>query len=201
VSAEPDISPQERRARLERSYAASYGVEASDPRIAKLVLADLELVDAVDAAGELRSASPPAYDAERPKPAELADAERETGTRLLDDETRGEPLLSLELDANPTLTSEKWGKAAGRVRRILEGIAGSSDFRVACRNAAMPDLALEYTETYWYFMTRHQLAIVGRNDHNPFRGLSEKDAVKMLVAKVYAICDKSTGKLGWWYVK
>ena len=197
---EPELTPQEKRARLERSYAQSYGVDASDPRIAALVLADLEMVDAAERAGDLRPASQPKYDADRPKPAELVEAERETGMQLLDDETRGEPVESVEFDQNPMLTSEKWSKAGARIGRILEGMGGSSDFRVACRNAAIPELALEYTELYAYYVSRHQVHIIGR-DHNPFRGMSESDAVKMLVAKVYAICDRSTGKLGWWYVK
>lgn len=197
-----ELEPQDKRARLERSYAKSYGLEPSDPRIAALVLADLEMVDAAERAGDLRPASPPVYDdAERPKPAELADAERELGVRLLDENTRGEPALTFELDANPLLTSEKWSKAAARVGRILEGMAGGGgDFRVACRSAAIPGLALEYTELYWYFLTRTRPAIIG-HDHNPFRGLTESAAARMLVAKVFDICDKSTGRLGWWYVK
>jgi hypothetical protein len=200
-----DLSPQEKRARLERSYAESYrraGIEGVD--VPRQVLADLELVDSVRAAGELNEGGEVGADPSRVRydHDEIREAEAETHTRIVrDGEERGESVVFLETDANPMLTSEKWASAGGRVMRILEGMGASSDFRVACRSAAMPELAREYAETYWFFMTRIRPAPVGQTDHNPFRFLSDADAVRMLVAKVYSICDRSTGKFGHWYVK
>ena len=133
---------------------------------------------------------------------EIHRAEAETGSQVLRaGETEGEVISFAEVDANPMLTGERWAKAGGRIARVLEGMGRDTDYRVACRSAALPELAREYAETYWYFLSRFRPPPVGTTDHNPFRFKSDADAVRMLVTKVYSICDRTTGKLGHWYVK
>ena len=200
-----DLSPQETRARLERSYADSYkhaGLPVDKDAVSRLVVADLELVDRARAMGELSNSGPPAPAVEREKPEEITRAEAETGTRLVGEgDDQGERVIIPELDHRMTLTSEKWAKAGGRIARVLEGMVPALDYRAAVKTAAMPLLALEYAETYSYFMTRGRPAPVGQTDHNPFRYLSDADAGRKLVAKVYDICDRTTGAMGSWYLK
>jgi len=50
-------------------------------------------------------------------------------------------------------------------------------------------------------MVRDRPAPTTGIDHNPFRGLSDKDAARMFMRRVYDICDRSTGVLGHWWVK
>lgn len=195
-----DLSPQARRATLEQSYADSYqraGIDVSREQVARQVLSDLELVDAVDRAGELRhNAGPVELDA-RDKPQEIVDAERETKTRLLDDGDRGEVVRTKLLDASALFSGERWALAGGRIARIIEGVSPNiSNVRQACESAAVPHLARDYLETWWFFMNRFR-----PSPFNPFCGMSEVDACRLLVRKVEDICDRSTGKLGPWYVK
>lgn len=194
-----DLSPQAKRALLEQSYADSYkhaGVDVSREQVAAQVLADLELVDAVDRAGELRHNAGP-IEVDREKPQEIIDAERETSTRLLDDSNRGEVVRTKVLDASALFSGERWALAGGRIARIVEGVAPNvSNIRKACESAAVPHLARDYVETWWFFMNRFRPSAF-----NPFYGMSEVDAARLLVRKVEDICDRSTGKLGPWYVK
>jgi hypothetical protein len=99
--------------------------------------------------------------------------------------------------------SDKWSHAAGRLRRITEGItpvfnaAKELDFEASCATAGHPELARRYYRLWGNFMQRHR-----RSRFNPFAGLSDVDAMRMFEAEVYSICDASSGRFGsWWTPK
>ncbi len=89
--------------------------------------------------------------------------------------------------------------AKGRVRRILEGATPHRDLKVACSTATIPALALEIMTLYANLATR---GIPRRiiDEPNPFAGMSERDASRMAQAILESICDRSSGRLGPWWV-
>jgi hypothetical protein len=202
------ITPQEMRARLARSYLESYrraGIQHTEQEIHALAVADCELVDAARRNGEL-SSGPQTPDfarfgnrpTEQPIAEPIRQALEETNTRLAPDAT---PERIAVLHQNPTKVVEKWAYATARINRIIEGAGGAATIGGAIANAEYPKLAREYAELWAFFMTRHKPPPRDRVDHNPFRLLSDRDASRMFMRKVYDICDRSTGVLGSWWVK
>ena len=109
-------------------------------------------------------------------------------------ESRLDAVLDLGGFANPKLAH-----ARARIARILEGaqFGGARRIEDALKDAAMPELAREYTNLFaQYHLFRHR-----RSRWNPFFGLSDFDAARMFEARMYSICDRSTGRFGNWWVK
>lgn len=113
------------------------------------------------------------------------------------------------MDTDPSAKNHPWwyAYACARVGRILEGakpswgtFTGSAALESACASAAHPRCARMFMEMYSYFMTRHRAVNLLKPDHNPFRGLSDRDAWAKWYTVVENICDRSTGKLGTWRV-
>lgn len=183
------------------SYLESYrraGISMSQDQVEKQVVADCELVDAARRHGEIGGAKPK-RDERQTRPDVVEAAQRATGTRL----TRGEQQYDRFrfLDASPQATSERWGFATARLYRILEGVGKSSNFVTAVKNAEYPALAQAAAELWMHWLTRGMPAPSLGVDHNPFRGLSNRDASRVFMRLVEDICDRSTGVLGPWYTK
>lgn len=208
------LSPQQVRERLVLSYLFSLraqGREVDVRDVERQVVAELELVAAAARNGELHGGSPdPNPGAVRPDV--LAGAQAATGTRLevdhlekLDQQLQRAPERGIRyrpvaLHRNPMRESARWGAAVARIGRILEGAAGST-LAGAVKNAQMPLLARKWSEVYAFYMTRSMPPPANRVDHNPFRGMSDRDASRAFMRAVEDICDQSTGVLGSWYVK
>lgn len=203
------LSPPEKRERLVASYVRTYGaqgIQVDTAALEKAVVADCELVDAADRAGELRGGGVKDPSPSQPRQDVLAEAQRATGTRLTRDRGPGEEsphrYKPAVLHQPPQLRSPRYAAAVARIRRIIEGIAPAVTFAAAVKGAEYPELAHSYLELYAFYMTRSRPAPpFGRPDHNPFRGLSDRDAARLWEAKLYEICDRSTGVLNHWYVK
>lgn len=115
------------------------------------------------------------------------------------------PYRPRALHADPSSISPRWPYAVARIYRIGEG-AKASTYERSVESSECPKLAKQYLETYAYYMTRTRPPPLHpdgrpRTDHNPFRGLSDYDAMRKFVRAVEDICDRSTGKLGPWYTK
>ena len=109
----------------------------------------------------------------------------------------GEIYRPVALHANPHQVGPRWPYAVMRIARILEGCARSSNLEHAVDGAEYKVLAREYLELYAFYLMRSKPAPSrGRIDHNPFRNMSDYDAFRCFVAKVEAICDKSTKHAG-----
>ena len=100
---------------------------------------------------------------------------------------------------NRPLPDSRLAHASGRVLRILQGATPSKDFRIACSTCECPDLAYELLRLIAQIVTRLQPQRP-RDEPNPFHGLSEIDASRLYQRRVEDICDRSTGKLGPWWV-
>ena len=85
------------------------------------------------------------------------------------------------------------------IARILEGATPSTDLRAACSTATCPDLAYEIMTTYANAVTRGMPRRSG-DEANPFFGMSEVDTSRMMQAILEGIADRSSGRLGPWWV-
>ncbi len=97
------------------------------------------------------------------------------------------------------LVAEQWSHACARIARILEGSGqgGAVTTEAATADAEMPKLAAEYLRLWkLYSWLRWCNA-----DWNPFRGLSDRDASRKFMRMVMDICDRSTGRMGGWWVR
>lgn len=128
-------------------------------------------------------------------------AEQATGSRLVDESSRGKVVKSRVLDAPISTLTPKQQAAIARMAFILSTSGGSSDIRKAVGNSELPKLALALAEDWAFFTTREAPPPVGVVDHNPYRGMTTKDAVRRYMRFVEDICDKSTGSMGPWWVK
>jgi hypothetical protein len=204
------LTPQQMRVRLIESYLLTYAAQGRRVDVADVerdVIAELELVDAARRAGELDGGSHATKDTtpSAVRPDLLAEAQAETHTKLTVDRDpadgenphRYRPRV---LHRNPMQTSARWGAAVARIGRIIEGASGST-LAAAAANAKIPELAKRWVEVYGYYMTRAMPPPATRVDHNPFRGLSDRDAARAFMRAVEDICDASTGVLGAWYCR
>lgn len=199
------IDPRTVRDRMISSYSKSYAraqIKMSQRDIERQVIADCQIVDNAKAAGDIATGQrkKPAQ-AKRPRRNVVAEAQRDTRTTLSVD-SAGQVVRTRALHSRPSMTSERWGYAAGRISRILEGVRrDTSSLVVAVEDAELGELAMAYADVWGYFMTRLQPPPLSGNDRNPFRGLSDRDAARKFQRLVEDICDRSTGKLGSWYTK
>lgn len=136
----------------------------------------------------------------RPDP--VADELARTKSRLLKSTEERTNKPAGFLDARPHKVSPRWPYACARIQRILEGAqpARGHSFESACKTAAYPRLAQDFMELYSYYLTRDKPAPIVGTDHNPFRLMSGRDAVAKFQVLVEKICDRSTAKMGGWYV-
>ena len=108
---------------------------------------------------------------------------------------------------DPTKVDERWSNACARIGRICEGASASSNgvtaptFETVCRSAAMPRLAHEFLELRFYIATKEKPHRSTNADHNPFRGLSDIEAMAKFRYLIERICDRSTGQFGSWCTK
>jgi len=198
----PLLTPQQLREATARDYmrqSARLGRELSQAQADRLAVADLELVANADRAGDLRGVSKDAA----PNPARavqrdrlMSAAQEQTGTRLAKD-APARPVRSRVMDANPFSLGETWARAVARLERILQGAGAATTIGAGALNAEVPKLAAKWAEAYAFYLTRTKAPPPGV-DHNPFRGLSDRDAARKLKAFVEDLCDQSTGSLGAW---
>jgi hypothetical protein len=95
--------------------------------------------------------------------------------------------------------SERWAYACARIFRLLEGASIHKDIRMVASTAAHPKLALRFLELWANYLMRGPLQL-RKAKHNPFDGLSDKDASRKFERMVYDICDASHGFNGPWWV-
>lgn len=184
-------------------YMSGYqraGIEVTRDQVERQVIADCELVDSARSSGDMNRPGP----SKGPKPKRpdpLAEAQQETGLRVIREGEAGRPIYSRAMHHNPMLVSERWGAAVARLARILQGGVEKRSTIVAAVTGGgkLAKLAAEYTELWGNYMFRHQPPPLSGKDHNPFRGLSDRDASQKFMRLVEDICDKSTGELGTWY--
>lgn len=187
----PQLTPQQKRDVLVASYLDSYrraGMQVTADQVTRQVIADCELVDAADRAGELRGPGTPSSKPKRKRRVnELERATQETGVRVMD--RRDAPVIWRPsfMFKNPQQVSDRWGFAVARIARITES---------GTEHGALAELAREYKATYARFLLRNR----GLRD-DAFAGLNDRDSARKFMRIVEDICDRSTGVLGSWYTR
>ena len=147
----------------------------------------------------------------RPDPVkDAADAAKLTLTKSEEERAaQARPYRPKVLHTNPAGKDHPWWYtyACARIGRILEGAKPSlgafsrdAALESACASAAYPKLARRYIETYAYFVTRSKPPPLIGTDHNPFRGLSDRDAYAKWYTLIENICEASTDKMRGWRV-
>lgn len=97
--------------------------------------------------------------------------------------------------ADFTAISARWPFAMGRMKRIIAGATPNRDPLKVAATCEMPLLAVELIRLQRNWLMRHR-----DSRHNPFRGLDDVSARRALVRFVEDICDRSSGRMGPWFV-
>lgn len=206
----PCASPQELKARMLEDYtrkAGTFGLPSDSTEIERLVLSDLRLADA------FRRDEGPAPERQAPSADDIAKSRAAAQARLAE-KTKGQGSLSVgqqATDWGPTLNlpasvgaSERWMLAKGRMRRVMDGASpplrhpdGTYDFKSMTATCGYPAGAFAFLSLWFSFDLR---GLVQTRRHNPFFGLSHRDASLKFVRMTEDICDASTGtSMGPWF--
>ena len=92
---------------------------------------------------------------------------------------------------------DRWAHAKARVIRICAGMGRHRDPFQATRTCEMPDLAYEIYRIRANLVIRDRMPRPG-DEPNPFFGMSDIDASRLMQRLVEDVCDRSTGRLGPW---
>jgi hypothetical protein len=192
------LTPHQLRERLVDFYmtslARAYGHEMDRAAVERKVIAELELVDHARRSGrtyETKARRAPVA----PEP--LSDRQVRTDGRAATSAVR---VRSTVMHGNPWEVSERWAHCVARIGRILEGVGGAATIQAATDTAEMPALAKRYMDTFGHYMTRDTPAPIRGVDHNPFRGLNDRDAARAFMRACEDIADASSVRLGPWFV-
>jgi len=187
----PILTAQELREVTVRDYMRSMGLARAEAE--KLALSDLITVDNATRYGDI-GAKP---DKPRSKPAGKVVS--------LDDkpspqprQPQGQTVRVKALHSNPLMTGERWALAVGRIARILAGAGRSAILADAARNAEIPALAVDFADVWSDFQTRNPYRV--GESKNRFDGMKDSDAAKKFIRLVEDICDRSSGRMGPWFV-
>lgn len=178
--------------------SARMGAPMTVQEAERRALVDCQIYDAV--MREQRPTAPAKPDPEREaaKAAELDKQAADVGAEINRGqvETKRAPVAALHKRHRP---DSRAAYAKGRILRILEGATPSASLETACQTATIPSLALEVMRLYSNMVTRG-FPRRPQDERNPFFGMSDLDASQMMQAMLENICDRSTGKLGPWWV-
>lgn len=191
---QPLTTPHQLRDATVRDYAEQQrrsGLAPDMAAIERQAIADLTLVDQYNA-GRVPRSKPTG--AKKPRQRQgVEHRAKVAGHRLRMGTVSTSKAL---LDQRAHKVSEKWSHATARLWRIVQGISATSDLRASVLTAQDPDRAREVVEMWIHYLLRHR-----QSKWNPFAGLSEADAARKFMAMTFDICDRSTAKLGPWWVK
>lgn len=203
----PITDPLELRDRTIRDYTRNMGapgMPSTAAGIEALAKADLRLADAYKR--DTAEGMAPTPEARAAAKAQAREAAAEQARSLGAEITRGPTReLGPQVDLPPEYgLSERWMLAKGRMARIMSGAGmpkrhpdGSFDFVSMTATCEIPHLAYRYLAAWFNFDLRHMPQTAR---HNPFYGMSPRDASMRLAREVEDICDASSGRLGPWFV-
>lgn len=199
----PITDPLELRDRTVRDYKRNLeriGAPMSAADLEAVAVADLHLSDAVT-----RDDGPRHVPTAAEREAAKAKRDAALDAKLASDNlklTRDQPRdLGPQVDLPPEYgLSERWRAAKFRLAQILRGAsppvrtpAGGFDFRAMTTTCEVPALAYRFLALWCDFDLR---GMPETAKHNPFYGLSHRDASLKLARLVEDICDASTGVPG-----
>lgn len=189
------------RDRTIRDYrrAAERAGQPVDARaIESLAIHDCEVFDAVTRAARPSVPAKPDPELEAKREAVLDDMAAEVGVEI----DRGDvaykraPIGRLHTSHVPT---SRAAYATARIQRIVSGATADRNPRVATSTCEIPELAFEVYRLFAQVATRGRKPRPG-DEANPYHGRSDVDVSRMIDRAVEDICDRSSGRLGPWWV-
>lgn len=190
----PLKTPQQVREATVRDYKRNAERAGQSPPVEvleKLAIADCEMADAymrgIDLSPAARKRKPVEKTPRIIQPKDEIDAQLKAAPAQRDRPMTYADFLKI---------STRWPYAMGRMKRILEGAQPNRDPLKVAASCEVPDLAVKLLRLQRNWLMRHR-----DSRHNPFRGLNDRDALRMLVRSIEDICDQSTRRLGPWWVK
>lgn len=206
----PITDPIELRDRTIRDYTRAMGapgMPSTSAQIEALAKADLQLTDAYHRDTPVGMAPTAAqHDSAIAAKRETAEERaRELGAEITRGPHAATDRFGPQVDLPPEYgLSERWQLAKGRLARICAGAGaprrhadGSFDFAAMTSTCVMPRLAHRYLAAWFNFDLRY---VPQTERHNPFFGMSAREASLRLSREVEDICDASSGRLGPWFV-
>ena len=199
----PPRSPQELREWTVEDFTVmnrSQGLPDAREVVERQVVRDLELYDAVKREHPVPLAPTPSDVAEqRATRQEKIDARAaEKGATIQRQPGQVVSRPNIIEHGRPTPGS-RWSYALGRLKRIVAGATNHPNPVIATSTCEMPKLALEVYRMYAQVATRRVPMRPG-DEANPFYGLSQVDFGRVLQRKIEDIADRSSGRLGPWFV-
>jgi hypothetical protein len=208
----PVTDPHVLKDRMLEDYtrkAGTFGLPRESSDLERLVLSDLDLVDAFrreEGPPPAPAAPDPEAAARRRQAAEAAAAQAarsRTGSEIKYTAPREwGPMLDLPPEVG---NSDQWRHAKGRLRRISTGAGapvkhpdGSYDFRAMTATCEYPAGAYEFLSLWFSLDFRY---VYETRLHNPFYGLTHREASLKFVRLAMNICDASSAVLGGWWVR
>ena len=168
------------------SYARSRGVDPSTRDLETLAAADLALVDQYEAAAKPAVQKQPAELAPREEPAPAETMARDKGYRFAKT-----ALPAVDAPRAPPPLLEKPRALAKRMAQMCQTAGVSKSLSLADRTYVYPDLAKDVIQEHTDFTLRRR----------KYRDLNATDRQRAFWRAIEDIADRSTGRLGPWWVK
>lgn len=194
------IKLREATVRDYKGAAERAGVPVSMREIERVALRDCEVYEGVKRAAPAARKQTPEELAEvrRIKRAQLEQEAQAAGATTVIDPRKIQMRRVKQMHA-VSKQLDRWAYAKGRIARICAGMSRSTDLVKATSTCEIPHLALAVFRLQADFKIRFRQPRPG-DEPNPFFGMSDVDAGRLLQRKVEDICDASTGRLGPWLV-
>ena len=194
----PVTDPLQLKAIVMREYrekARLAGRTVSEQALERFAVQELNLVDAFGRWSRPQVKKEPDPARKERGRARTKKRAAEQGLRVV--ERPGSYDVHSALDVKGAIDSQMQA-AIARIGRILENDGGThvSDFDKAIAATAVPKLAREFLRLLFGYQLRGR-----QSKHNPFCGLSDRDASRKFLRGILDICDRSTGVMGHWWTK
>lgn len=208
----PCKTPHELKDRMLADYhgkAGAFGMPTDPGEIERLVTHDLNLVAGFHRDEHLVEKTKTADEVTEERRAKRAiaqaqlDERTEGAAKILPPTARPRnwgPMLDLPPDV---ALSERWMLAQQRLMRVMDGAGeptrhadGTYDFVSMTRTCGYPEGAADFLSVWMSFDFR---AVWQTRKHNPFYGMSHRDASLKFVRLVEDICDRSSVRFGSWF--
>ncbi len=199
----PPRSPQELREWTVEDYtvmARSMGNPSDREVIERQTVRDLELYDAIQREHSVPvAASPVALEAQRASREERTDAKAATKGATIQRSDTGTVRVPNRIEHAKAVAGSRWSFAMGRLKRIIAGATAHPDVTIATSTCEMPALARDVFRIQAFVLSRRAVQRP-QDERNPFAGLSNEDFARKLQRKIEDICDRSSARLGPWWV-
>lgn len=191
------IALRDRTVRDYKRAAERAGAPVDLRQLEQQAIADCHTYDAVMRTQVPTAPAPPDPEKQAEREAALDVEAAKVGATVARDQTFDErPLPALHTAPTPMTKS---AFALGRIHRIVSGATPHRNPKIMCSTCEIPELAEQVLRLFALFASRHRKPRPG-DEPNPFYGRRLKDIDRMMTRAIEDICDRSTGRLGPWWI-